>query len=203
VRTFILAVSIGIILAGCGGSGDGTGSGGAAGGAAGSGGTGGAGVSGGASGGGPTGSGGGTGTTGADNAEVPAEKTALFAYLKAGSYKGFAAESAPHKSSGPHSGNVRVFLNPVLQASLEAKNTVHPKGAAAVKELNVSGDQPGGWAVFVKTGDDSAGGDGLYWYETLNTQDGSNPPYEGQGVGICKGCHSGGTDFYLSEYPLQ
>lgn len=145
------------------------------------------------------------GTGGAvSEGDVPAEQDALFAYLKAGEYKSFASESAAHPSSGPHSGDVRVFVNPLLDASLAAGNTAHPRGAACVKELGVKSGAPAGWAVFVKTEDDSQGGDGFYWYEILNTVDGSNPPFAGQGEAICKNCHgSGGVDFYLSAYPLQ
>ena len=57
-----------------------------------------------------------------------------------------------------------------------------------------------GWAVMVKVQADSAGGDGWYWYETF---DGAVYA-DGTGEGLCTGCHSGGgTDFFLSPFPLQ
>lgn len=136
--------------------------------------------------------------------DVPATQDALFEFLRAGQYKDFVAESAQHPSSGPHSGDVRVFLNPALDASLKAKNTSHPKGAAAVKELGLGeAGEPSGWAVLVKTDDDSRGGDGIYWYEIFSTTDGANPPYAGNGENICKNCHIAGLDHYLSAYPLE
>lgn len=134
---------------------------------------------------------------------VPAEQNALFEFLKAREYATFASEPAAHPSTGPHSGDVRVFLDPVLEASLKAGNTTHPQWAAAVKELDVQNGEPGGWAVLVKTSDDSQGGNGFYWYEIFSTTDGSDPPYAGQGLGICVNCHSGGVDFHLSAYPLE
>lgn len=135
--------------------------------------------------------------------DVPADPDALFEFLSSGEYTKFASESAAHASEGPHDGDVRVFLNPALEDSLAAGNGSHPKGAAAIKELGVQDGSPTGWAVFVKTAEDSAGGDGIYWYEIFSTTDGSDPPYSGNGLDACKGCHSGGNDFYLSAYPLQ
>lgn len=149
------------------------------------------------------GNGGGDGGGDLEN-DVPAEQDALFEFLQAGQYKDFVAETTQHASSGPHSGDVRVFLNPALDASLKAENTMHPKGAAAVKELGLNeGGEPTGWAVLVKTDDDSRGGDGIYWYEIFSTTDGTNPPYAGNGENICKNCHIAGLDYYLSAYPLQ
>ena len=135
--------------------------------------------------------------------DVPADPEALFELLSSGGYKEFASESAAHPSDGPHDAGVRVFLNPALDKSLAAGNAAHPKGAAAIKELGVKDGAPAGWAVFVKTADDSAAGDGIYWYEIFSTTDGSDPPYSGNGLSACKGCHASGDDFYLSAYPLQ
>ena len=39
-----------------------------------------------------------------------------------------------------------------------------------------------GWAVMVKTGEDSAQGGGWYWYEITSTTDGSSPVAAGNGV---------------------
>jgi hypothetical protein len=194
MRHVFAVFSIIVLVAGCGDGMESAASGGAAGtgGSAGEGGSAGSGASGGTG-----------GTSSASAEDVPTEKDAIFAYLKARKYKDFAAESAAHASAGPHAGGVRVFVNAALDDSLKAKNPAHPKGAAAVKELNVIAGEPGGWAVFVKTADDSQGGDEIYWYEILNTSDGSNPPFDGKGIGLCKNCHSGGADFYLSAYPLQ
>ncbi len=193
MRVASLLLSMVLLACGCDGSGD----------------TGAGGDGAGGSGGGEGGAGGSTGTTttgggaGGSTPVVPSEPIALFAFLNTGAYKSFAAEPSAHPSAGPHSGDVRVFLDPILEASLAAGNTEHPKGAASIKELSVEGGEPGGWAVFVKTEDSSDGGDGFYWYEIFNTTDGSNPPYSGNGIPLCANCHAGGTDYYLSAYPLQ
>lgn len=200
MRVASLLLSMVLLACGCDGSG-GAGAGGEGAGGSGGGGEGGAG-GGGGGGAGTTTSGGGGGA-GGSTPVVPADPLALFAFLNTGAYKSFAAEPSAHPSTGPHSGDVRVFLDPILEASLAAGNSEHPKGAASIKELSVVGGEPGGWAVFVKTEDSSDGGDGFYWYEIFNTTDGSNPPYSGNGIPLCKNCHAGGTDYYLSAYPLQ
>lgn len=138
---------------------------------------------------------------------VPANNSDLFEYLQAGSYKQFAAqESGTHPSFGPHATfgrPVRVFLDPKLDASLKAGNSQHPLGSAAVKEMyDVSGELEG-WAVMVKTHDDSQGGAGWFWYEITSTTDGSNPVGAGNGVPLCFGCHFTGNDFVLTQYPLK
>ncbi len=154
----------------------------------------------GGSGGATGGSGGmGGGTSGA----VPVSGNELFPWLQAGNYMGFKAESAKHASTGPHGGNVRTFLNPILFDALSAGSTNFPVGSSAVKELWGNGSKLLGWAVFVKTQADSAGGNGFYWYEIFSTTDPSNPVADGNGVGLCSGCHSNGTDYYMSPFPLQ
>jgi hypothetical protein len=133
--------------------------------------------------------------------EVPTEDAALFAYLQAGRYRDFAAESGVHPSAGPHGNGVRSFVNAVLDRSLAEGNLSHPVGAAAVKELYDGGAALTGWAVEVKVAD-GAGGDGWYWYEVFSTTDGSRP-ISGVGNPICTGCHAEGIDFVRIPYPLQ
>ncbi len=138
---------------------------------------------------------------------VPVTKDKLFSYLRAASYKNFAAkESGRHPTRGPHTKvgwPVRVFLGPKLDASLKAGNTSHPAGSAAVKEMYDASGKLQGWAVMVKTAADSAGGKGWFWYEVTSTTDGSKPVAAGNGVPLCFGCHFTGRDFVLSDYPLQ
>jgi hypothetical protein len=138
---------------------------------------------------------------------IPAEAGALFEYLKAGSYKKFAAkESAPHPSAGPHTQvelPVRVYMNAALDASLKAGGGTHKKGSGVVKEMFTSKGVLQGWAVAVKTDAESNDGNGWYWYEVTSTTDGSNPVAAGKGVALCTSCHAVGTDFVLSEYPLK
>ncbi len=130
-------------------------------------------------------------------APIPTEAFALREWLRAGNYRGWAAESAPHRSSGPHGGYVRTYLNDVLFDSLSAANPAHPTGAVAVKELYYA--TPDGavreWAVMIKQQDDSDLGRGWYWYEGVGLA--------GSGLGICTGCHASGRDFVLIPFPLQ
>lgn len=139
---------------------------------------------------------------------VPTDKDELFSYLQAGTYKSFAREAEPHTSVGPHpspdlrpSSNVVAFFNSPMDASLKAGNATHPKGSANVKEFYDSDGQLSGWAVSVKTAEDSQNGQAWYWYEILSTTDGGDPVAAATGVALCAGCHLTGRDFVLSKYP--
>ena len=139
---------------------------------------------------------------------VPVELDALFAYLQAGSYEGFATEAEAHASVGPHpspdlkpTSTVRAFFNSAMDASLKAGNATHPQGSAIVKEFRDDAGELSGWAVSVKTDADSQGGQAWYWYENLSTTDNSSPVAADMGVALCWGCHTTGRDFVLSSYP--
>jgi hypothetical protein len=138
---------------------------------------------------------------------VPTDQTALFSYLRDGSYKNFAAkESASHPSAGPHTKvglPVRVFMDDKMDASLRADNESHPAGAAIVKEMYDAESKLQGWAVMVKTAADSDDGKGWFWYEVTSTTDGSKPVAVGNGVPLCFGCHGAGLDFVLTAFPLE
>src|SRR5262245_1047088 len=66
---------------------------------------------------------------------IPTDPPALFRWLEAREYAGFARESAAHPSAGPHPVTVRTYLNRELEESLRSGGARHPVGAAAVKEL--------------------------------------------------------------------
>ncbi len=138
---------------------------------------------------------------------VPTGKDELFRYLKSGAYKEFAAqETGQHPTRGPHTKfgwPVRVFLDPVLDGSLAAGNATHPLGSSAVKEMYDDDGDLQGWAVMVKTEEDSAGGSGWFWYEVTSTRSGDNPVATGNGVPLCAGCYLTGRDFVLTFYPLK
>lgn len=133
----------------------------------------------------------------------PRESEALLKWLQAGSYRNWVRESVPHKSLGPHPAQVVTHLNPALDRSLGAKGAAHPKGAAAVKELFDASGKPSGWAVSVKTSQDSQGGEGWFWYEILGTSASGNVVARANGVALCVGCHAQGRDFVLIEHPLK
>ena len=138
---------------------------------------------------------------------VPADPDRLFDYLTSGAYRRFEArESGTHASQGPHSKfglPVRVFLGPTLEASLRAGSGAHPPGASVVKEMYDADGELEGWAVMVKTGSDSHGGNGWFWYETTDMEDRTNVVAAGNGVPLCSGCHASGNDFVLTAHPLK
>lgn len=148
--------------------------------------------------------------TGASVGPVPTDLGALFKYLGERKYESFShRESTVHPSRGPHAvfgRPVRTFLSDDLDASLKAGNASHPAGSSIVKEMYLEdGTTLEGWAVSVKTQDDSAGGNGWFWYEVVSTSDPTQlgGGQAGNGVPLCTGCHASGRDFVLSDYPLQ
>jgi len=122
----------------------------------------------------------------------PQGAAALEAWLSNGSYKDWQCEPAVHESRAPspHSFN-RICSNDVVSA--HATETADwPRGAAAVKELYASLDAatPIGYAVYLKTKDESAAGASWYWYERVPLD--SAAPHDGQGV-VADGMGSSGT----------
>lgn len=129
----------------------------------------------------------------------PSDATELAAYLQRSLYRNWPAESAAHPSAGPHFGNVRTWINPVLQASLIAGDAEHPVQAAAVKEMYGAGSStPQGWSVMVRNRKGN-GGEGWYWYEIYNNRSFA----ASQGASLCTGCHSAGKDFVRISVPLK
>lgn len=120
----------------------------------------------------------------------------IFKWLQSGAYKSYQAESAVHpSSSGPAvHGDVRVFVNAKLDASMQAGNKTHPTGAVVVKELH-KGGKLYGWAAMVKARADDGKGNGWYWYENLSTTDPQKPVAASLGNQNCVGCHAPGRDF--------
>ena len=148
-----------------------------------------------------------TAPTGTAPGAVPTEDSALHDYLRARSYSQMPdTESDRHPSAGPHTGFgrlVRVFVNEILAASLDAGNDEHPVGSEAVKEMYLPDGNLEGWAVMVKTRDDSDSGQGWFWYEATSTEPGADAFASGNGVPLCFGCHSSGNDYVLTGWPLQ
>lgn len=141
-----------------------------------------------------------SGTTGGEVDQLPpADPAAIPAWLSSGEYLGWTGESGVHPSTGPHFGGVRTYVNDALFQSLDAGAAMHPMGAAVVKELYADGDTVRGWSLMVKVQADSAGGNGWYWYELYD----DSVLADGTGLGVCTGCHGGGSDYVLSPFPLQ
>jgi hypothetical protein len=150
---------------------------------------------------------------GSGTAQTPPEGMALVeAWLATGMYKSWACEPAVHasRSPSPHGFN-RICSNSLI-ASNATSTAPWPAGAAAVKELwaslpdagaedgGVPATAPVGYAVYLKTESDSAGGANWYWYERVPLD--SAAPHDSNGVvadgmgssgpaqSICVSCHS-------------
>ena len=122
----------------------------------------------------------------------PTGATAVEAWLATGAYKTWACEPSPHasRSPSPHGFN-RICSNAVIAQNVTGTGA-WPVGAAAVKELfaSATASTPLGYAVYLKTAADSAGGASWYWYERIETDliaDGRGD--SGPARRICVGCH--------------
>jgi hypothetical protein len=146
-------------------------------------------------------------TTDKSTQKPPQSASAVEAWLSKGYYEDWQCEPKIHaaRSPSPHGFN-RICSNDVVSSNA-AGSSDWPAGAAAVKELYASSDskKPLGYAVYLKTKSDSAGGDNWYWYERVPLD--SPAPHDSNGVvadgmgddgpakAICVGCHiAAGTD---------
>lgn len=137
----------------------------------------------------------------------PEGAAAVEAWLTSGDYKDWQCEPKIHeaRSPSPHGFN-RICSNDVISSRATDKGD-WPAGAAAVKELYASADakKPIGYAVYLKTKADSAGGDNWYWYERVPLD--SHAPHDAEGVvadgmgdegpakTVCVSCHvAAGSD---------
>ncbi len=131
----------------------------------------------------------------------------LEAWLAAGAYKQWHSEPAIHaqRSPSPH-GFDRIYSNALINANATGTGP-WPEGAAAVKELyaTMTDTTPNGYAVYLKTQADSAGGANWYFYERVPLS--SAVPHDANGVvadglgnvgtalTICVSCHgAAGSD---------
>jgi len=140
--------------------------------------------------------------------QTPPQGAALIeAWLAKGDYKGWHCEPQPHafRPPSPHGFN-RICSNDLVSKNATGTGA-WPRGAAAVKELYASAtaSAPIGYAVYLKTADDSAAGANWYWYERVPLDHAA--PHDAKGVvadglgnegaakTICVGCHvAAGSD---------
>jgi hypothetical protein len=133
----------------------------------------------------------------------PQGAAALEQWLDNGAYKTWHCEPAVHenRAPSPHGYN-RICSNDLIGSHVDG-DAAWPKGAAAVKELYgaIDAKEPGGYAVYLKTADDSAGGAHWYWYERVPASaavrgavaDGMGD--DGPAKDICVACHvAAGSD---------
>jgi hypothetical protein len=138
----------------------------------------------------------------APSVAVPTDPAKLNAYLQAGSYKTWAAETSIHRAASPHPTNVRSFANPILETAMRQGATKFPVDSAVVKEIFDGANNLTTWAVSVKTANNGSAND-WYWYEVVSSPAGANPIVSGNGLGSCAGCHSAGTDYVRTKFPFQ
>lgn len=128
-------------------------------------------------------------SSGPGSAQTPPTNGAdVETWLKTGQYKSWTCEGAPHAPRGPsiHGPN-RICSNSAISSNASGTGN-WPSGAAAVKELytNVTDTTPSGYAVYLKTAADSAGGNNWYYYERAGTKVYS----DGMGTMLCVSCHT-------------
>jgi hypothetical protein len=139
------------------------------------------------------------GGSGDSSQTPPIGGTAVTAWLATGVYKNWHCETASHsaRSPSPHSVD-RVCSNDVI-ANNATGSAPWPQGASAVKELYTATTDaaPGGYAVYLKTQADSAGGANWYFYGAL-TAGGTTVDGMGNDAAVmatCTSCHlAAGSD---------
>jgi hypothetical protein len=131
----------------------------------------------------------------------PQGADAVEAWLSEGDYKAWHCEDKLHVSRAPSPHGFNRICSNDLIADNASGDRDWPKGAAAVKELYASEDatEPVGYAVYLKTGSNSADGSNWYWYERVPLD--SAAPHDAKGVvadglgdsgsakTICVNCH--------------
>jgi hypothetical protein len=131
-------------------------------------------------------------------ADPPGEDAAAIqAWLRAGAYLDWEVFDPPPKEG--MAAGARVYLSPALAESLRSGATVHPVGAAAVRELTQEGgDAPIGWAINQKV-ESGAGAQTWSFYEVFSTEADALPLVFERGASGCVGCHAEGADFVRIE----
>jgi hypothetical protein len=132
-------------------------------------------------------------------AGIDTTRDGLVRFSRSGDYAGWRAEPERHKTAAPHGSQVRVFFNDALVQSMEAGNTVHPKGSATVKEIYKSDGSKSGHAVTVKVVEGEGPDNWLYFEGFLPDYE---DPFYGRAHPTCTGCHQRtGVDFVSSPLP--
>jgi hypothetical protein len=132
-------------------------------------------------------------TDGAERQTPPMGADALEAWLASGAYKDWQCEEAPHAQRAPSPHAINRICSNALIADNATGSADWPAGAAAVKELfdSPGDEEPSGYAVYLKTAPDSAGGANWYWYERV----GNTTAADGLDERGCVNCHAAaGTD---------
>ena len=125
----------------------------------------------------------------------------IHAFLSAGEYLHWTSESSVLESA--NGSGRRVFLNPDQAVSMAESRGLSTLGSAAVREMyGPSGEEQIGWAVAVKVATEGLPSD-WFFYETFDLDSPENHTVASRGAPGCIGCHSTGTDYIQSTYPLR
>jgi hypothetical protein len=129
-------------------------------------------------------------------AAVPSEDAAAIqAWLRSGAYRDWESFDPPPKAGMSMTMGARVYLSPALADSLRSGATVHPVGAAAVRELTAEDrETPTGWALNHKL-EPGEGADTWSFYEVFSTDADAVPVVFERAASGCVGCHAEGVDF--------
>lgn len=137
-----------------------------------------------------------------DVPEVPAaDADAAFEFVTCRRYIDSPAETERHGTSSPHGDETRVWINHTMEEALMANATEMPVGSVSTKEIYSNGAQQG-WALMVKVAAGTSA-DTWYWYEVLGSEPGTEPVVAAVGASACTGCHSAGTDYFRTFFPLR
>lgn len=127
------------------------------------------------------------------------DAAAIQDWLRSGAYLEWEVFDPPPKEG--MAAGARVYLSPALVDSLRSGATVHPVGAAAVRELTAKGsDTPTGWALNHKL-DPGVGADTWSFYEVFSTDTDAEPLVFERAASGCIGCHAEGIDFVRLALP--
>jgi hypothetical protein len=131
-------------------------------------------------------------------APPPEDAAAIQDWLRSGAYLEWESFDPP-PNEGMTTIGARVYLSPTLADSLRSGATVHPVGAAAVRELMAEGsDVPTGWALNHKV-EGGEGPDTWSFYEVFSTAANAEPLVFERAASGCIGCHAEGVDFVRIE----
>lgn len=123
----------------------------------------------------------------------------LRAWLEEGCYTAWAAESGVLQAT-KSDGYAQIYINPALQQSLTANNTVHPRGSAAVRVMYLADKETlWGYALSMKTTNGPS--EAWFWFEHFQHHE--EPKTAEFGASGCAGCHASGADFVQSTWPLR
>ncbi len=119
------------------------------------------------------------------------------------SWFGHSEVQTPQSSSSPH-GDMKTFINPALQESMNDFDESHPVGSIAAKELYLSNSSEVSGYLYAEKISEGTAANTWLWYEDLNLSEDNGVEVYGRGVANCSGCHGdeglGPQDYILIDF---